>query len=77
MNMKVIRYEIGFEVENLLRSAVSDEYLDTFLYDKERYGKSIMDNIIDDVVECSAISEDGSWNIDDVRLAIGRVFLDM
>ena len=77
MNMEAIRDKIDYEVVNLLKPVLSDEYLDDFLYYKERYGKSIMDNIIDDVVECSAISEDGSWNIDDVRLAIGRVFLEM
>lgn len=49
--------------EELLRRAMSDDYSD-------RVASEIMSDVIQDVDEC-ADSED--WNIDDVRLAIGRV----
>lgn len=49
--------------EELIRRAMSDDYSD-------RVASEIMPDVIQDVEEC-ADSED--WNIDDVRLAIGRV----
>ena len=49
--------------EELMRKAMSDDYSD-------RVASEIMSDVIQDVDEC-ADSED--WNIDDVRLAIGRV----
>lgn len=48
--------------EELLRKAMSDDYSD-------RVASEIMSDVIQDVDEC-ADSDD--WNIDDVRLAIGR-----
>lgn len=49
--------------------AISDDYIN-----------SIIDNIIEDVVsdvkETSGYAEDGHFNTDDIKLAVGRVLID-
>lgn len=67
------RKELEFEVTEILRSAVSSEYARYILeqYD-ETSEQTFMDAIILDVMESSAWYDEGSYNDDDIRLAIGR-----
>ena len=52
-----------------LKSAISDDYL----YDICR---AIRDEVLWDVKETSAWSENRTWNDDDIKLAVGRVLMN-
>ena len=69
------RVKIELEVTRIIRMAVSDEYSSYILnhYDEES-GKTFMDAVVEDVMETSAF-EEGYYNEDDIRLAIGREFM--
>lgn len=54
----------------LLRNAISDEYVRP-IWDAIRH------DVIDDVKETSAWEDEGYFNEDDVRLAIGRAFCNI
>ena len=51
------------------RNAISDEYR----YDIR---KAIFDDVVADVVETSDFRENGHWNEDDIKLAVGRVLMN-
>lgn len=51
------------------RNAISDEYR----YDIR---KAILDDVVADVVETSDFRENGHWNEDDIKLAVGRVLMN-
>lgn len=61
--------ELRNDVRRIFAESVSTEYTKIIL-DK------IEDDIVSDVVETSAYEEDGSYNDDDIRLAIGRVLIN-
>lgn len=68
---------IKAEIAQIMRSAVSSDYARYILEDKGKDGKStIMEDVIDDVLEISAWEDEGFYNDDDIRLAIGRVLMD-
>ena len=73
-NKKIIENEIRMIMQN----AVSSEYARYILEDKGEDGEenSFMEDVIDDVMCASAWDEEGYYNDDDIRLAIGRVFMD-
>jgi hypothetical protein len=50
------------------RDAISDDYR----YDIRR---AIQDDVVADVVETSDFRENGNWNQDDIKLAVGRVLI--
>ena len=50
------------------RDAISDDYR----YDIRR---AIQDDVVADVVETSDFRENGNWNDDDIKLAVGRVLI--
>lgn len=52
-----------------MKSAISDDYV----YDIRR---AILDEVVADVVETSAFKENGTWNDDDIKLAVGRVLMN-
>lgn len=56
------------DVESMLRNAISDDYISRIL-------DVILEDCINDVKTSSAYEEDGYYNMDDIRLAIGRTFL--
>ena len=58
---------IKMETERLLRLAVSSDYVPTIM-------TYISDSVVEDVNECA---DPVDWNEDDVRLAIGRVLVDI
>ena len=63
-------------------NAVSSEYVRFILEhtEEDEYGKKIgntfMEDVIDDVMCASALDDEGYYNDDDIRLAIGRVLMD-
>lgn len=56
------------DVESMLRNAVSDDYTSRIL-------DIILEDCVNDVKTSSAYEEDGYYNMDDIRLAIGRTLL--
>jgi hypothetical protein len=79
---KMNRKFIEGQIRMILISAVSSEYVGPILSQKERgeepgrENKTILEDIIEDVLTSSAWDEDGYYNDDDIRLAIGRVLID-
>ena len=68
---------IGLEITQIMRMSVGSEYARYILEDKGEDGKStIMEDVIDDVLCASAWEDEGCYNDDDIRLAIGRVLID-
>lgn len=68
---KAERKQIEWLISWVMKKAVSDEYAVHILNHN-----NFMEDVIDDVMETSAWEEDGCYNEDDVRLAIGRVLID-
>lgn len=61
----------------IMKASASDEYAGDILnseYDKD--GNTIMGDVISDVMETSSWKEDGRYNEDDIRLAIGRTLMN-
>lgn len=75
------RIAIEAEVRTILQHSVSSEYVRYILEDRERdeeydyIGNTFMDDIIDDVMTSSAWDDEGYYNDDDIRLAIGRTLM--
>lgn len=65
------RKQIEREVTEIMRSATSDEYARHIL-EHEENGTSLMEDIIQNVLETSAWEDEGYYNEYDIRLAIGR-----
>ncbi len=68
---------IEIEITQVMRNAVGSDYARYILEDKGEDGEStIMEDVIDDVMCASAWEDEGFYNDDDIRLAIGRVLMD-
>lgn len=63
------------EITQIMRSAVSSDYVKYILEEEGEDGFTFMDDVIADVITSSAWEDDGDYNDDDIRLAIGRVFM--
>lgn len=60
-----------------LKDSVGWEYANRILKHKTENTKhTFMEDVINDVIESSAWDDEGDYSDDDVRLAIGRVFMD-
>ena len=67
------RKQIEYEVAEVMRNAVSSEYARYILeYEDEETEKTLMEDIIQNVLDTSAWEDEGYYNEDDIRLAIGR-----
>lgn len=65
------------EIRMIMQNAVSSEYARYILeHENEETENTFMDDVIDDVMCASAWDEEGYYNDDDIRLAIGRVLID-
>ena len=70
------------EIYQIMRSATGSDYARCILEDKEKdeeygyTGNTFMEDVIENVLETSAWDDDGYYNEDDIRLAIGRVLID-
>lgn len=68
---EVERKQIEWLITWVMEKAVSSDYARCILQND-----SFMNDVIADVMECSAWEDEGYYNEDDVRLAIGRVLID-
>ena len=64
-----LKDDVRYFLDRNLKSAISDDYV----YDIRR---AILDAVVADVVETSAFKENGTWNDDDIKLAVGRVLME-
>lgn len=67
------RQELENEVSNIMNRAISSEYINKILnqYDYTS-DETFMDAVISNVLETSAWEDEGYYNENDIRLAIGR-----
>lgn len=69
-------------IREIMILCVSSEYTNRILdhvelgEDNEPIGKTFLEDVIQDVMKSSAWEEEGYYNEDDIRLAIGRAFMD-
>ena len=66
------RKQIEHEVTEVMRNSASDEYARYILEHEDENGTSLMEDIIQNVLETSAWEDEGYYNEYDIRLAIGR-----
>lgn len=70
------RKEIEMLVYKTMADAVSSDYARYILEHEDSWtGISVMEEVISDIMETSAWNDEGYYNDDDVRLAIGRVLM--
>lgn len=55
-----------------MQGAVSDDYAGRILEHKSESGTTLLEDIIQNVLETSAWEDEGYYNVDDIKLAIGR-----
>ena len=73
---------IEIEISQVMRNAVGSDYARYILEERERdeeynyIGNTFMEDVIEDVMCSSAWDDEGYYNDDDIRLAIGRVLMD-
>lgn len=73
------RKELITDIGLLLMHSVSEEYYQTILNSYDGVGgsgASILHDIIENVIECSAWKDEGYYTESDIRLAIGRVLME-
>ena len=68
---------IELEITQVMRMAVGSDYARYILeHENEETENTFMDDVIDNVMETSAWEDEGYYNEDDIRLAIGRIFME-
>ena len=74
------RKAIEARIYVIMMYSASSEYARYILEDKgengEEYRNTFMDDVIEDVMCASAWEDEGYYNDDDIRLAIGRIFME-
>ncbi|MEE0991523.1 MAG: hypothetical protein UH542_00895 [Bacteroidales bacterium] len=67
------RTQIELEIAKIMQNAVSSEY-STYILEQENdtTGNTLMEDIVQNVMETSAWEDEGYYNEDDIRLSIGR-----
>lgn len=70
-----IRKLVEAEIATVLGYAVSKDYVSYILQHENDHGVTIMDDIINDIVETSAFEDEGIYSINDLRFAIGRTIM--
>lgn len=67
------REQIELEIAKIMQNAVSSEY-STYILEQEdnATGNTLMEDIVQNVMETSAWEDEGYYNEDDIRLSIGR-----
>ena len=65
------------EIRMIMQKSVSSDYARYILEHEDSWTEiTIMQEIIEDVMETSAWNEEGYYNEDDIRFAIGRVLIE-
>lgn len=67
-NEELLEMDVRCFLERELKSAISEEYLYDICH-------AIYDNVLWDVKENSAWSENRTWSDDDIKLSVGRVLM--
>ena len=70
---KVIEHEI---TEIMIKSTGSDYARYILRSENDETNNTFMNDVVDNVLETSAWEEEGYYNDDDIRLAIGRIFME-
>ena len=74
---KTEKKRIEYEIYELMKYVTSDDYARYILeHENDETENTFMDDVIIDVMETSAWDDEGYYNEDDIRLAIGRVLID-
>ena len=64
-------------IRMIMMGAVSSEYARYILeQESDETERTFMEDVIDDVMCTSAWAEEGYYNDDDIRLSIGRIFME-
>lgn len=69
------RKEIESYITKIMADATGWEYARYILEHESEDEFTFMDDVIADVITSSAWEDDGDYSDDDIRLAIGRVFM--
>lgn len=65
------------KIRMIMQGAISGEYARYILDHKsEETESTFIEDVIDDLICSSAWSEEGYYNDDDIRLSIGRIFME-
>lgn len=65
------------EIRMIMKNAVSSEYARYILeHENEETASTFMEDVIEDVMCSSAWDDEGYYNDDDIKLAIGRVLIN-
>ena len=68
---------LEIEIEQIMRNAASSDYARYIMKSRVEWDeRTFMEAVIDDVMETSAWDDEGYYNDDDIRLAIGRVLIE-
>lgn len=71
------RKQIEYEVTEIMKSATSSEYARYILEQEDEVAENtLMEDIIQNVLDTSAWKDEGYYNKDDIRLAVGRELMD-
>lgn len=71
------RKEIEMLVYKIMADATSSDYARYILEHEDSWtGITVMQDVIENVMETSAWNDEGYYNEDDVRLAIGRILIE-
>ena len=63
-------------INKMMRETISDDYVGCILHHVNEKGKTFVEDVIEDVIECSDWNDEKYYNEDDIRLAIGIVLID-
>ena len=72
---KEMRKCVEAEIRVILAESVTYEYAEHILSSEFEDGQSVMDEIIQNIMETSAWEDTGFYSEDDARLAIGRTIM--
>ena len=73
MTKKIQEKKFRLETERVMRKSIGSDYVGVILDRETGSGDTIFELIKEDVEETSAWEDEGVYNEDDIKLAIGRV----
>ena len=69
------RKELEMLVYEIMVGATSSDYA-RYILEHTKKRRTFMDDVIDDILCASAWEDEGYYSDDDIRLAVGRIFLE-
>ena len=70
------KIQLENRITRIMQVAVSDDYAGRILEHTNESGTTLMEDIVQNVLETSAYEDEEYYNDDDIRLAIGRELSD-